>query len=298
MRFRKGITSKLCVLVFAFMCGSLQALAANSLPNTTSETDAIAKQLLDKFNEGDQKAVLVIDSDPSFGDANSFGAWLADQLAASLASQGKNLTLTDRARIATGLESLHLAPKDARLMPNAVSLGKSLGASTIILSSYGFANNGIGVTAAAFRVSEFAKPQATDFMIGVVFGKISLSKEVTARLGVPLDSLRPKDGIYRSGYGGVSIPDCVKCPVPGMKVPDVDLQGMLRAHPQGATVSLEFVVTPEGHTQDIKVLQPVGYGFDEQYVKAAQGWELKPAVGPDGKPVPVLYDFTLSFKFK
>jgi TonB family protein len=83
-----------------------------------------------------------------------------------------------------------------------------------------------------------------------------------------------------------------------MKVPDIDLQGMLRAYPQGATVWWQFVVTTEGHTQDIKVVQPVGYGFDEQYVKAAQGWELKPAVDADGKRVPVLYGFNLSFKFK
>jgi TonB family protein len=191
-----------------------------------------------------------------------------------------------------------LAPKDEWAIKNAVALGKSLGANTIVLSSYGFAENGMGVTLAAFRVSEYGKPQATDFTIGMVFGKIPLSKELTTRLSVPLDSLRPKDGVYRSGYGGVSIPACVKCPVPGMKVPDIDLQGMLRAHPQGATVWLQFVVTPEGHTQDIKVVQPVGYGFDEQYVKAAQGWELKPAVDADGKTVPVLYDFNLSFKFK
>lgn len=298
MRFRKSIASRLCLSVIVFICGGVHGLAGNVLANSTSGTDAIAKELLDKFDEGDKKGVLVMDSQPSFGDASSFGPWLADRLAASLAGQGQNLTLTDRLRIGTGLESLHLAPKDDWAIKNAVALGKSLGASTIVLSSYGFAENGMGVTLAAFRVSEYGKPQATDFTIGMVFGKIPLSKELTTRLGVPLDSLRPKDGIYRSGYGGVSVPSCVKCSVPGMKVPDIDLQGMLRDHPQGATVSLQFVVTPEGHTQDIKVVQPVGYGFDEQYVKAAQGWELKPAVDADGKTVPVLYDFTLSFKFK
>ena len=83
-----------------------------------------------------------------------------------------------------------------------------------------------------------------------------------------------------------------------MKVPDIDLQGMLRAHPQGATVGLRFVVTPDGHTQHITVTQPVGFGFDEQYVKAAQGWELTPAVDADGRTVPVLYDFHVSFNFK
>jgi hypothetical protein len=158
MRFQKSITSitsKLWLSVLVFIFCSLDGLAPNSLPNKASETDVIARQLLDKFDEGDKKGVLVMDSQPSFGEPNSFGPWLADQLASSLASQGQTLTLTDRARIGTGLESLHLAPKDDRTIKNAIALGKSLGANTIILSSYGFAEDGIGVTLAAFRVSEF-----------------------------------------------------------------------------------------------------------------------------------------------
>jgi len=68
-----------------------------------------------------------------------------------------------------------------------------------------------------------------------------------------------------------------------MHVPDIDLQGMLRAHPQGATVWLRFVVTAEGHIRNITVVQPVGYGFDEQYMKAVADWEFRPAVDPDSQ---------------
>lgn len=232
------------------------------------------------------------------GQANSFGPWLADQISASLAGQRPTVEVIDRHRLGAALEVQHLSPRDESDVKNAIALGKSIGATTVVVGSYGAAENGIGVSLAAFRVSEYGIAQSTKFMIGMVFGKIALTQEVSAHLNVPLDSLRPKDGVYRAGYGGVSIPTCLKCPVPGMKVPDIDLQGMLRDHPQGATVWLQFVVTPEGHTQNIKVVQPVGYGFDEQYVKAAQEWELRPGVDADGRIVPVLYDFHLSFKFK
>ena len=84
----------------------------------------------------------------------------------------------------------------------------------------------------------------------------------------------------------------------GMHVPDIDLKGMLRAHPNGGTVVLRFVVTPEGHTKDITVIQPIGYGYDEQYMKMAESWEFKPAVDADNKPVSVLFPFTITFNYK
>jgi hypothetical protein len=301
MRFQKNITNiiyKLCLTVLVFICRSPHGLAANSLSNKTSETDAVAQQLLDKFADGDKKGVLVMDSQPSFGEPNPFGPWLADQLASSLASQGQTLTLIDRSRIGTGLESLHLAPKDDWTIKNAVALGKSLGANTVVLSSYGFAEDGIGVTLAAFRVSEFEARPPTRFVVGMVFGKIPLTQELGARLGQPLDALKPKDGVYKSGFGGVSIPACIKCAPPAPRVPDIDLMGLLRAYPRGAAISLQFIVTPDGHTRNITVLTRIGFGFDEQLTKAAADWELKPAVGPDGKAVSVLFPFQFMFNFK
>ena len=261
-------------------------------------TETVVRQLAEKLTEADKKGVVVMDLAPTFGPYDSFGAWLSDQLSFSLAHDGSAVEVIDRLRLGEALKLQNVSPSGQSDVKNAVALGKSIGATTVVVGSYGAAENGIGVSLVAFRVAEYGKPQATDFMIGMVFGKIPLTKEMGVRLGVPLDSLRPKDGVYRSGYGGVGIPTCVKCPIPGMKVPDVDLQGMLRAHPLGGTVWLRFVVTPEGHTQSIAVIQPVGYGFDEQYVKAAKDWELKPAVDADNKPVPVLYDFQLSFNFK
>jgi hypothetical protein len=232
------------LLMVALLLICTYEASARSPQNKSNETSVMARQLLDKFADSDKKGVIVMDFQPSFGEPNSFGPWLADQLSSSLAQLG--LELVDRTKLQAALESQHLVAKDEADLKTAVGLARSIGATTLVVSSYGAAENGIGVTLAAFRVSQYGKPQAADFTIGMVFGKIPLSKELSTHLGVPLDSLRPEDGVYRSGYGGVSIPACVKCPVPGMKVPDIDLQGMLRTNPQGATVWLQFVVTPEG----------------------------------------------------
>jgi hypothetical protein len=216
----------------------------------------LALQLTEKFTEADKKNVIVMDLAPAVGEPGSFGPWLAEQVSSSLAGQGKTFELVDRLRLGAALEAQHLSHGDESDVKNAVALGKSIGASTVVVGSYGAAENGIGVTLAAFRVSEYGIAQSTKFAIGMVFGKIPLTQEVSDHLSVALDSLRPKDGVYRSGYGGVSVPSCIKCPVPSMQVPDIDIQGMLRAHPQGATVWLNFVVTEDGQTRNITVPQP------------------------------------------
>jgi TonB family protein len=261
-------------------------------------TETVVGQLAERLTGADKKGVVVMDLAPTFGPYDSFGAWLSDQLSLSLAHETPNVEVIDRLRLREALKVQNLPSPSQQDVKSVVALGRSIGATTVVVGSYGAAENGIGVSLVAFRVAEYGKSQPRDFMICMVFGKIPLTREIDVRLGIPLDSLRPKDGVYRSGYGGVSIPTCVKCPIPGMKVPDVDLQGMLRAHPLGGSVLLRFVVTPEGHTQNIAVIQPVGYGFDDRYVKAAKDWELKPAVDADNKPVPVLYDFQISFNFK
>lgn len=292
-----GKMAALMLLVIALV--PFSAYGANTRPpqEKTRETDAVARQLLEKFAEADKGSIIVMDFQPAFGESSSFGPWLAEQLSSSLASQGQTVEVVERSKLKTALELQHLSLKDEWDVKGAVALAKSIGASTVVVGSYGAAENGIGVTLAAYRVSEYVIAQSTKLPICMVFGKIQLTQEMSEHFSLKLDSLRPKDGVYQSGLGGVSVPSCIRCPVPSMHVPDIDIQGMLRAHPQGAAVWLNFVVTDDGHTRNITVPQPVGFGFDEQYVKAAQDWQFKPAVNADNQPVPVNYVFRLSFNF-
>jgi tetratricopeptide (TPR) repeat protein len=289
------------LLGLLFLSGSALSLSATQTPapqNNSQGLDDLAHRLLEKFSDADENGVVVMDSQPAFGQAAAFGPWLADQFSAAIARQGQAVKVIERARLAAALESEHLASVEESDVSKAAQLAESIGAATVVLGSYGAADNGIGVSLTAFRVSAFRSVTVGKISIGDVFGKLSLTPEVVEHLGAPLDSLRPTDGIYRAGYGGVSVPLCVKCSAPSMHAPDVDVQGMLRAHPQGATIWLKFVVTPEGSTRDISVLRPVGFGFDEQYTKAAADWQFTPAVDVDGKSVPATYVYHLSFNFK
>jgi TonB family protein len=248
--------------------------------------------------EADKKGIAIMDLQPAFGPPSPFGSWFADELSASLTRRERTVEVIDRLRVGKEAESQHFSTNDESDVKNAVALGRAIGANTVVVGSYGAAENGIGLSLATFRVSEHGIAGSTKFVIGMAYGKIPLTRETHGHLGVALDSLRPKDGIYRSGYGGVSVPTCIKCPAPSPHVPDVDVRGVLRAYPKGATVSLQFVVTPEGHARKITVLRPIGFGFDEQLAKVAADWEFRPATNADNKPVPVTYVFQFSFNFK
>jgi TonB family protein len=264
---------------------------------THRETDQLAGQLAGALNEAERLGVLVIDWKPSQGTWRSFGRWLADQFSPSLA--GEQVTVLDRASIDPSLQKLGFSREDVFEMPNAIALAKAVGASTLVFGSYGAAEKGIGVTLTAFRVAEYDTPNSKSFMIAMVRGKIGLTQDLVAHMDAPFDSLRPKDGVALAGVGGVSVPSCVKCTPPGrMSVPDIDLVGFLRDKKGAGILKLRFIVTPEGRTTQIEVSRPLGYGFDEQYMKAARDFEFTPAVDADNKPIAVRthMDFSINAK--
>jgi TonB family protein len=51
-----------------------------------------------------------------------------------------------------------------------------------------------------------------------------------------------------------------------------------------APVVLAFVVTREGTPRDVRVVQPFGYGLDEEAVRALKAWRFEPATA-EGTPV-------------
>jgi periplasmic protein TonB len=62
------------------------------------------------------------------------------------------------------------------------------------------------------------------------------------------------------------------------------------------TCLLELVVGVDGLAHDIKVVRPLGYGLDEQAVKAVQQWKFDPG-RKDGEPVAVTINAEVSFRW-
>jgi TonB family protein len=99
------------------------------------------------------------------------------------------------------------------------------------------------------------------------------------------------NGAYKTGIGGIGFPRCIACP-------DPSYSDRARSAKVSGIVVLHLIITAEGHAANIQVQRSLGYGLDEEAVKAVRNWQFRPAVGLDGKPVPVWTDIEANFRIK
>jgi periplasmic protein TonB len=84
-----------------------------------------------------------------------------------------------------------------------------------------------------------------------------------------------------AGENGYSKPDCLYCPQPQYSDSGFKLKI------QGPVV-LDIIVDANGRATSVHVDKGLGYGLDEEAVKAVRDiWRFKPAVGPNGQPAMV-----------
>lgn len=173
-----------------------------------------------------------------------FSAWLADQFSAALGSVGKRPEVVPRSSLTAAITDRHLKPKDAFDTKTAEALAESLEAQVIVSGSFAATQDALGV-ALTYGEKEgdswFVQSWRDDLR-----GKILLPAEVSASFGITLESLRPKDGVYHSGEGGVSIPSCIHCPYP-------QYSREAAAKKAQGTVMLLVTISAEGRATDIKV---------------------------------------------
>ena len=89
-------------------------------------------------------------------------------------------------------------------------------------------------------------------------------------------------------------PYCASAPKV-ISAPDPEYSDKARKKKAHGTVILETTVGTDGHTHDIRVVQPLGYGLSEQAVKALREWTFEPG-RKDGQPVPVLLQVEMDFR--
>jgi TonB family protein len=88
----------------------------------------------------------------------------------------------------------------------------------------------------------------------------------------------PKADPPRAGMNAVGAPRCVYCPQPEYS------QKARKANISG-TVLIDLTVTADGQIAKAVVLKGPSDDLSEQALEAVRKWKMKPASGPDGKPV-------------
>jgi periplasmic protein TonB len=96
-------------------------------------------------------------------------------------------------------------------------------------------------------------------------------------------------GPFRAGTGGVGYPTCFYMPDPKYS------EEARKAKYQG-TVVLQGTITVDGRVTDVQVVKGPGLGLEEKAVEATRIWRCKPALGPNGKPVPVSVPIEVTFR--
>jgi protein TonB len=93
------------------------------------------------------------------------------------------------------------------------------------------------------------------------------------------------DHIYKTTDAGITKPTIIH------KVHPKYTREALKAKIQGS-VTLSFVILPDGRAKDIRVEKSLDPGLDKNAIKAISEWLFKPAT-KDGEPVPVYATATL-----
>ena len=98
----------------------------------------------------------------------------------------------------------------------------------------------------------------------------------------------PKVDPPRAGINGVTSPRCVYCPQP-------DYSHKARKDRVSGTVLLDVIVTADGQIAKPVVLKGPSDDLSERAVEAVRKWKMKPASGPDGKPVDCRVQVEITF---
>jgi TonB family protein len=88
----------------------------------------------------------------------------------------------------------------------------------------------------------------------------------------------PKADPPRASTNGVGAPRCIHCPQPEYS------QKARRANISG-TVVIDLIVSADGQIAKAVVLKGPSDDLSERALEAVRKWKMKPASGPDGKPI-------------
>jgi TonB family protein len=215
-----------------------------------------------------------------------FSAWMGDQFSLALVRAGEPLEIIPRSQLADAIAERHLPAKDMFDDKTAEDLAKSLGAEAIVSGSIAALGDVliVGITyRTTARDSWASAPQTQE-----VHGKIQLIPAIATQLGVPLRSLRPKDGVFTAGEAGIGYPSCIRCPAAHYSA------AASQRRIEGRVV-LEAIVNTNGSAAHVKVTKSLESSLDEEAVRAVRTWKLKPATDPDGNAIPVRQTIEVTF---
>lgn len=233
-------------------------------------------QLQKQIVEANVRSFAVADFLTPDGKPSDLGWYLAAKLSDGWLEPGQGFRVLDRDEI----HDTRVPPGDARSAEVLQRIGREWGVAAIVTGTVELSPEHYVLTANVLRVSDAS-------VVATVSQRIPHSRI--------LDLLSPQglspDGasLLHGGANGTGVPACVYCPIPGYseKARKVRMQ---------STVLLNVTVSTDGRAAKISVLKNPGYGLTEKAIENVSEWNFKPAIGKEGKPVPVIVPVEVTFR--
>ena len=207
---------------------------------------------------------------------SKLGGLLADHFSTALRNQADGFVVLDRPLLTAYLKDNWIDQKAIQSNGIALALARSMGATAVVRGDLEQEpDHQLQLT---LRLEGFGPAWSAGSLL-------TLTGEMQALFREPLPTfmrtspIPAEPGVLIPGMDGVGIPACIYCPPP---LYDDDA----RAAKYQGTIELSVVVTPDGRSDSILVLQGAPFLLNKQAVEAVQKWKFKPAE-KDGKPVRV-----------
>lgn len=271
---------------------NLNDSATEELEGLHSMADSFAEKL---FNHKAGKIFVVDfegrDPDDLGGPEEKVGAWLADQFSDALSRSGYKLTVFDRRQYTFTLHGIHASFENNYDPPETFSVGRSIGADTVVEGTYLFIGNKVYLNAAAYRITRMHECISVE--VGVLpltsDGYDSLRSFRAFHMNFPEQEPTEPDDLLSLASKNFTQPKCLYCPIPPFVI-----DGQL--NPRSGRVILMALITTDGRPTHIRIAFSLSPDRDKQAVQAVKDWKFKPASKtPGGKPIecncPIFVDF-------
>jgi TonB family protein len=265
-----------------------------STANVADDVDGLrdlSESFAEKLANHGVRKVFVLDfeeGDSLVGWPGPDGAWLANRFSEALSKAGEQFTVLDRHRYTQMLKGMPQNFGDRSPSFDPLTVGRSIGADTVVEGSYTLSGRKLSLTVAAFRVT------GVIHCISIEVGMLELPTNF-------YDSMRERSDLTQPDTAGdeerrsteaknFTNPECIYCPMPSFRVdgPADEIRGV---------VLLAAIISPSGRATHMKVLKSLTPERDQQAIRAVENWTFKPATKvPGGAPFAMQVPIEVTFK--
>jgi TonB family protein len=233
--------------------------------------------------------VLVTDFTLLNGDTSEYGMELADKLSGELAKEGRKIQVVDRRRLQNFLAQDRI-PEQSINDGVIRAIANALDARFIVFGTSEKLDSRF-VRMSTEMIDTTSKNWEEYNLV------VTLSPTQSNGSFVPVEpfptlpaitSTTAGDALRKAKVDGTGLPYCTYMPGPSYseEARKLGINGSVMA---------EAVVTVQGKLEHIRIVHGLPSGMNENTIEALQTWRCEPAL-QNGKPVPTLVKFTISFR--